>query len=87
MDMKQYDKAIDDLNQAIRFNPESGRLFNKRGWAWYCREDFDKAISDLTQAIGLDPQLEDALRRPGHGSLCEAGVRQGDRRLHSCLET
>jgi serine/threonine-protein kinase len=57
-----YDKAIDELTEAIRQHPEATSLYQTRG-RFYCqrglarndREDFDRAVADFTQAINREP--------------------------------
>ena len=52
----EYDKAIDDCNEAIRLDPKFASAFNNRGWAWERKENHDKAIADFGEAIRLDPK-------------------------------
>ena len=50
------DKAIPDLNEAIRLDPNNSAMaYYSRGLAWGNKKEYDKAISDLSEAIRLDP--------------------------------
>jgi lipoprotein NlpI len=58
-DNGDFDRAIDDLNEAIRLAPKFGWAFYYRGTAYDDNGDFDQAIADLTEAIRLDPKNAD----------------------------
>ena len=55
-DKHDYDRAIADLNQAIKLNPNSVRAYYDRGIAYGAKGDPDHAIADFDDAIKLDPQ-------------------------------
>jgi len=50
-----YDRAIADLTQAIRLDPNYADAYISRGSVYNEKGDYDRAIADLTQAIRLDP--------------------------------
>lgn len=51
----KYDKAMTDLNKAIRANPDNDMAYACRGQI-YCRQNkYDLAISDLNKAIDINP--------------------------------
>jgi Tfp pilus assembly protein PilF len=52
---KDFDKAISDLTEAIRLDPNSFVAYAERGWAYFVHSDYDKAISDYNDVIRLDP--------------------------------
>lgn len=52
----EYDKAIQDYDEAIRLDPKAAGPFIRRGEAWRFKEEFDKAIQDCDEAIRLDPK-------------------------------
>jgi tetratricopeptide (TPR) repeat protein len=56
----EYDKAIQDYDEAIRLEPNRGDAFNNRGDAWDAKQEYDKAIRDFDEAIRLDPNDDDA---------------------------
>jgi tetratricopeptide (TPR) repeat protein len=45
-DLKQFEKAIQDYNQAIELDPEYTYAFNNRGLAYADLKQFEKAIQD-----------------------------------------
>jgi tetratricopeptide (TPR) repeat protein len=47
----QFEKAIQDYNQAIELDPEYAHAFNNRGLAYADLKQFEKAIQDYNQAI------------------------------------
>ena len=55
-DKKRYDKAITDLDEAIRLNPESIYAYSTRGQAKSSLGDHKGAISDYDEAIQLNPE-------------------------------
>ena len=50
----QYDKAIQDFDQAIRLNPQSS-VFDLRGVSYSKIGEHRRAIQDFDQAIRLEP--------------------------------
>jgi tetratricopeptide (TPR) repeat protein len=53
----QYDRAIQDFDQAIRLDPQNVVAFYDRGIAYGAKGQRDRAIQDFDQAIRLDPQF------------------------------
>src|ERR1700721_2940301 len=53
----QYDRAIQDLDQAIKLDPDYAAAFCNRGSAYFGKAQYDRAIQDLDQAIKLDPNF------------------------------
>jgi tetratricopeptide (TPR) repeat protein len=51
------DKAIADLDEAIRRKPGYGEAYINRGLAWAHKRDFDRAIADFTEATTLDARF------------------------------
>jgi tetratricopeptide (TPR) repeat protein len=51
----QYDHAIQDLDQAIRRDPNYALAFQSRGTAYSLKGQYERAIGDFNQAIRLDP--------------------------------
>jgi tetratricopeptide (TPR) repeat protein len=54
---REYDLAIQDLDQAIRRDPKSATSFYARGGVYNVQGQFDRAIQDFDQAIRLKPDL------------------------------
>ena len=50
-----YDRAIQDLDQAIKLDPDNALAFVNRGDAYRNKREYDRAIRDYDQAIKLDP--------------------------------
>jgi lipoprotein NlpI len=61
----QYDRAIEDFDQAIRLDPKYALTLYDRGIAYGAKGQYDRAIEDFDQAIGLDPKY--ALAFDGRG--------------------
>lgn len=52
--LNQWDASIKLLNDAIELDPESGRLYNLRGYAYLNKDDAKNAKEDFDRAIQLD---------------------------------
>ncbi|MCY2977337.1 MAG: tetratricopeptide repeat protein [Planctomycetota bacterium] len=50
-----HDRAIADLSEAIRLDPEFQVAYNQRGMRYYKTGDFDRAIADFTVDCRLGP--------------------------------
>jgi len=55
--MKQHEKAVEDINEAIRLNPKEALAFITRAVAYIELGQPDQAKQDYDEAIRLD--LED----------------------------
>jgi tetratricopeptide (TPR) repeat protein len=53
----EYDRAIADLNEALRLKPDFPAAFTVRGIAFAGLNEYDKALADLGAAIRLDPKF------------------------------
>ena len=62
---KEYDRAVDDCNQAIKLDPDDAVAYRNRGLAWYHKKEYDRAIADCDQAIKLDPNNASAYNDRG----------------------
>jgi tetratricopeptide (TPR) repeat protein len=60
------DRAIADLNEAIRLDPKSAMAFNIRAGTYHQKGDNDRALTDLNEAIRLDPKLAVAFNNRGN---------------------
>jgi len=61
----EYDRALQDFDQAIRLDPNTADAFDGRGNAYSSKGQYDRAIQDYDQAIRLDPNYSDAFRDRG----------------------
>lgn len=50
-----FDKALSDLNEAIRLDPKHAAFWVRRSSAWLGKKEYDKALADCNEAIRLDP--------------------------------
>ena len=57
MSLGEYQKAINDYDQAIALNPKDARSFYNRGLSYRKLEKEEKAIEDLKRAQDLDPSI------------------------------
>lgn len=68
-DKGDLDRAMSDLDNAIRLNPQDALAYSDRGIMWRERRDVDRAIADFTEAIRLNPQPRSDLAGPGHVNI------------------
>ena len=59
--------------------------YNNRGNAWVAKKEYDKADRRLRRGHPPRPQVRRGLRQPRQRLVRQAGVRQGDRRLHEAI--
>ncbi|WP_445247829.1 tetratricopeptide repeat protein [Microcoleus sp. OTE_8_concoct_300] len=62
---KEYDRAIEDYNQALLLNPKDVDALYNRGNAYYNKGEYDRAIADYNQALLLNPKYAEALYNRG----------------------
>ena len=69
--LKNYDSAMTDFNQALKLNPKFAEAYSNRGLTYYYLKKYDSAITDLNQALKLDPKLTKAYNSRGlnYGNL------------------
>lgn len=58
----EYDKAIQNCDEAIRLDPKDAEVFFYRRIAWLEMGEYDKVIQDCDAAIRLDPKNAPAFR-------------------------
>ena len=51
---REFDRAIQDYNEALRLDPDSALAYNNRGSAYQHKGDYERAIQDYDAAIKLD---------------------------------
>ena len=61
----QFDRAIQDLDQAIRLDPGFPDAFNCRGVVWVGQGQLERAIADFDRAIHLDANYAIAIYNRG----------------------
>jgi D-alanyl-D-alanine-carboxypeptidase/D-alanyl-D-alanine-endopeptidase len=64
-DKGDYDRAIQNYDEAIRLDPKSADAFAGRGSAYLLKGDYDLAIQDYNEAIRLNPKAASALNGRG----------------------
>ncbi|AFZ11448.1 Tetratricopeptide TPR_1 repeat-containing protein [Crinalium epipsammum PCC 9333] len=60
VNQKQWDKAINDYNTAIKINPQYANAYLMRGGVYSDQKQWDKAIDDYNTAIKINPQYANA---------------------------
>ena len=66
---RRFDKAMADLNEAIKLIPEDYEALFCRGYAYAIKGDLDKALADYDQAIKIEPLLCRGALQSGLGRL------------------
>jgi tetratricopeptide (TPR) repeat protein len=65
-DKGQYDRAIQDYDQAVRLDPNYANAYNNRGIAYANKGQYDRAIQEYNQGLSLDP--DDAIAYNNRGN-------------------
>ena len=65
LNLKQYEKALDDLNKAIYLDPNNAVAYHIRGIICDCLMQYEKAINDFNKSIELDPNIVNNFRYRG----------------------
>jgi lipoprotein NlpI len=63
---RDLDHAMQDLDQAIRLNPNYAEALSNQALIYYDRGDYDRAIQNLDQAILLNPNSAEMLSNRGN---------------------
>jgi tetratricopeptide (TPR) repeat protein len=80
---RDYARAIEDHNEAIRLNPNNPTAHYNRGTVYYNKSDYDLAIRDYNEAIRLKPDY--AFAYVGRG-MTYAAKRDFDRAIQDYSE-
>ena len=57
---RDYDRAIVDLDQAVRLDPRSEVAYLNRAMIYYRKKDYAKTITDCTKVLEMNPQSDTA---------------------------
>jgi tetratricopeptide (TPR) repeat protein len=55
LNQKNYKRAIDAFDLALKESPRNAVIWERRGYAYFCEKDYYQAINDYTIAITLIP--------------------------------
>jgi tetratricopeptide (TPR) repeat protein len=66
------DRALSDLDQAIRLYPKYAHALSLRCWAWHDKGDADKALTDCNQSIQLDPKTSGAYQNRANAYILKS---------------
>jgi tetratricopeptide (TPR) repeat protein len=61
----QYQKAVNELDSAIRYFPDSAKVYNEKGFVLAANGSYQDAITLYQKAISLDPQYAEAYSNMG----------------------
>ena len=56
----QFDRAIQDYDEALRLKPDFAEAYYFRGEAWREKADPNRALKDYEQALRVNPRMADA---------------------------
>jgi lipoprotein NlpI len=62
---KDYDRAIEDYDQAIRLGLKDADSFYRRGLMYFEKDDYNRAIQDFNEALKLHPDNVAVLQKRG----------------------
>lgn len=55
MKLKNYDKAIEVLDEALELAPENAKAWYRRGQAYHGKREYQKSVADLKKALQYAP--------------------------------
>lgn len=55
--LREFDRAIEEYTQAIKFGAHRSLIYNNRGGLYSLRKDWKHAIEDYSNAITIDPAI------------------------------
>jgi len=70
MDQKNYQLALDVLDQIIVIKPDFAEAWNKRATVYYLTDDYSASLSDIRATLALQPRHFGALA--GLGAILES---------------
>ena len=73
-----YERALADCNRAVRQEPKSQIVYDRRGLIWHVKGDYDRAIADFDQAIRINPNYARALYHRGTSKQANGDNAGGD---------
>jgi len=53
--LKEYQKAINDLNEHLTYYPNDSIAYNNRGFSYFKLDQYQKALDDYNRALQIDP--------------------------------
>ena len=56
----EYNKSINDFDEALKLNKEDYEAYNDKGNAYYRQGNFDEAIESYKKALSINPDFENA---------------------------
>jgi tetratricopeptide (TPR) repeat protein len=65
IERKEFQRAVEDFNRALKLLPTEGTIYAGRGTAYYHLRQYDLAISDFDTSLRLKPNLFVALSNRG----------------------
>ncbi len=68
---QDYDRAVQDFDEAIRLYPSFLNAFFQRGDVYLAKQDYDRAVRDFDEVIRLDPNDAIAFRYRGDVHLAK----------------
>jgi Tfp pilus assembly protein PilF len=79
-------RALADVNQALKLQPEFTTVWTTRAGIWFANLDGERAAADLTQAIKLNPTLMEAWCSRVHAYLLLNRLEEAERDCLRCRE-
>jgi tetratricopeptide (TPR) repeat protein len=83
INLGQYDRGIDDLEQALKKKPDDARSIEMRGFAHFQLNRLDKAKADFERVVQLEPNNSNAHMGLGDverlGKKCDAALPHYDK--------
>lgn len=83
----ELDKAITEINEAIRIEPEEAAFYSFRGQVYKAQEKLDKAAADFDKATSLYPEMFSYQLNSGLNALAQNNLTKARDSLNRANET
>ena len=82
----EYDKAIEELNEAIKINPSEQLIIDALGWTYYWKNDFENAVKYFSKYPEIEASFEDSTQTvPFRARLGMTYLKMGKKKEASVL--
>jgi tetratricopeptide (TPR) repeat protein len=83
--LEEFERAIEDYNRGLEFDPENEGLYNNRGIAKLSLKNVEGAIEDYNKALAINPKSTNALMNRSNARIVQGDVEEAIRDLNRVI--